>query len=45
MIVQVATFRDVVQEGEQQGRLFADGIKIAGSFLLGGLSYGQRGEK
>jgi hypothetical protein len=42
--VQIASFGNSVKEGEKQGRLLADGIEIAGGFLLGSLGRGQRGK-
>ena len=43
MVVQVSALGHVVQEGEQQRRLVADGVEIAGGFLFGRLGRGQRG--
>jgi len=43
--VQVAALGHFAQEGQQQWRLFADGVEVAGRFLLGGLRRGECGEK
>jgi len=43
--VQIGALGHVVQEGQQERRLAADGIEIVRSLLLGGLGRGQSWEK
>src|ERR1051326_365014 len=45
VVVEVPAFGHVVQKGEQERGLLADGVEVTRGFLLGGLGGGERGEK
>ena len=45
MVVEISTFGQVAQEGQEQSGLFANGVEVTGGALLGGLGRGEGGEK
>ncbi len=45
VVVEVSTFGQVADEGQEESGLFANGIEVAGGALLGALGRGEGGEK